>query len=112
MYTMHDAKFMAEILAPGLERLGLYIAVAGGTLTKMGARKDIDLVLYGNRQTERWHWPTAVDDFLFIARRHYRVTDVKKYGFCTKMKLDGIPVDLLVPEFPRDADAEGNPYGS
>lgn len=107
-YTMETAVGIASLLYPYLEEQGLYLAVTGGCLYKAGRRKDVDLILYRNREkapsTEE-----AVDVFLKVVGRVIRVQDVKPYGFVTKMKLFGVPVDLLFPEYGAGTYKEGTP---
>lgn len=109
MYTINEAKAMAVLLENGLSGTGLHIGLAGGTLTKTGERKDIDFLLYQKRKYDS-DPERCVSTFLSVAGGLFEVTDVERHGFVTKMKLNGIPVDLLFPEWPRNLKPDGSEY--
>ena len=72
-----------------LSRIGYYPALTGGLLYKNGLRKDIDIVIYRNRQDH--------DDFE-VQLKNCGLKEIKSYGFVTKCKWNGINVDLFNPE--------------
>lgn len=81
-----------------LSPLGYYPALTGGLLYKEGRRKDIDIVIFRNRQShlffEMRDIERALSDIGF--------TDFIYYGFVTKSRYKGVVVDLMNPEAVND----------
>lgn len=83
-----------------MQGAGIYPALTGGCLYKDGNRKDIDVLLYRNRQQSTFE----IEDLEFLLKRA-GLTDFNHYGFVTKAKWNGITVDLFNPETSRcDSD--------
>lgn len=73
---------------------GIYPALTGGSLYKVGPRKDIDVVLYRNRQKlARFETIDLKEQLAKIG-----VEIIASYGFVTKAKWNGISIDLFNPE--------------
>ena len=96
-YTLADGAALCTLLAEPLRAVGLFVGLTGGCCYKLGARKDIDLVLYRHRQ-QSVPAANAVDTFVVVVSQVANITDVKTFGFVTKMKINGAPVDVLFPE--------------
>lgn len=83
-------KKIYETLSP----LGFYPALTGGTLYKDGLRKDIDIVIFRNRQ--------LIDKFeishIQKPLESIGLYDFNHYGFVTKCKFGSFDIDLFNPE--------------
>ena len=101
--TIKQAVILCESLYEKLSPLGFYPALTGGLLYKGDNRKDIDIVIFRNRQ--------GVDSFeiieLVAALKSCNLTNFKHYGFVTKCEYQGLQVDLFNPE----TKLEDNEYG-
>jgi hypothetical protein len=72
---------------------GCHVALTGGTLYKVGPRKDADILFYRIR-----HLPEVDIDGLFKALKRIGVIKVKSYGWCVKATFEGKPIDCLFPD--------------
>ena len=72
----------------------IYFGITGGLVYKGDGRKDIDLVIYRNRQSIG-HFET--EDYLDIFRS-LDMQLIKSWGFVTKFRWEGIDIDILNPE--------------
>lgn len=83
---------------------GFYVALTGGLLYKDGERKDIDIIIYRNRQQVKFEIKdieSKLDECCLY--------DFEHYGFVTKCKFKGITVDLFNPETDIEF-TDGNSY--
>ena len=87
-------------LYEALEPFGFYPALTGGNLYKTGARKDIDIVIYRNRQKSPVFEMSDLEGLLKKAG----LEDFEFFGFVTKAKYDGVSVDLFNPETTSEDD--------
>lgn len=94
MVNQQKAIELCRVLYSHLENIGVYPALTGGQLYKEGNRKDIDIVLYRNRQANEGFEIKYIEKALSTAG----LTDFKHFGFVTKAKWNGISVDLFNPE--------------
>ena len=80
-----------EMLAP---KFGCHVALTGGTLYKIGERKDVDLLFYRIRQK------SAVDrkGLLAALESHLEIKPVAFKGWVVKARLGGRDLDLFFPE--------------
>lgn len=76
-----------------------YPALTGGTLYKDGARKDIDIVIYRNKDGATFEFDEIEDKL-----KNVGLTDFKHYGYVTKCRYGGLSVDLMNPETDVDID--------
>ena len=82
-----------------LEPKGFYPALTGGLLYKQGNRKDIDIVLYRNRQkVECFETIDLVDELSSLG-----LNVVNSFGFVTKAEYKGFVVDIFNPETDNEA---------
>ena len=77
-----------------LSPLGYYPALTGGTLYKEWDRKDVDIVIYRNRQM---HDKFEMTD-IFPALEEIGFRYLEFFGFVTKSKFGDVVVDLFNPE--------------
>lgn len=101
--TINDGIELCKLIYNELSKFGFYPALTGGLLYKDGGRKDIDIVLYRNRQNLN---PLTPDDFT------YRLSEIgieliASYGFVTKAKWNGFDVDIFNPESQDDNEEYG-----
>ncbi len=85
---------LCKILFEKLSDKGIYPALTGGLLYKSGNRKDIDIVLYRNRQSVEEFETIELKEILSVAG----VEITGFFGFVTKAKWEGVVVDLFNPE--------------
>jgi len=78
----------------------VYPALTGGTLYKDGDRKDIDIVLYFNRDSGPMETEDLKKKLNAVGLRGLQF----KTGFVAKAKYKGYSIDLLNPETDLDAD--------
>lgn len=82
-----------------LEPKGFYPALTGGLLYKDGERKDIDIIIYRNRQkVESFE---TVDIAELLAQVGLNIT--ASFGFVTKADYHGLVVDIFNPETDSEA---------
>lgn len=93
------AEELCKVLYGKLEPIGYYPALTGGLLYKDGNRKDIDIIIYRNRQ--------KVESFetvdLTLVLSEVGVTITASFGFVTKAKWKGLVVDIFNPETNNEA---------
>jgi hypothetical protein len=77
-----------------LEPKGYYPALTGGLLYKEGKRKDIDIIIYRNRQKVSSF--ETVDIAHLLAEVNLNIT--ASFGFVTKAEWFGMIVDIFNPE--------------
>lgn len=92
--THEMAVALCAALYEVLEPEGYYPALTGGLLYKEGNRKDIDIVIYRNRQKIQGF--EVVDIANLLAQVHLNITD--SFGFVTKAEWHGFIVDIFNPE--------------
>ncbi len=92
--TYEMAVALCAALYKVLEPEGYYPALTGGLLYKEGNRKDIDIVIYRNRQKIQGF--EVVDIANLLAKVHLNITD--SFGFVTKAEWHGFIVDIFNPE--------------
>lgn len=92
--TKSMAEELCKVLYEKLEPAGYYPALTGGLLYKDGNRKDIDVIIYRNRQKVKSF--EAVD--LTGVLSEVGVTITGSFGFVTKAEWKGIVVDIFNPE--------------
>lgn len=90
------------------ESKGFYPALTGGCLYKKGNRKDIDIVIYGNRQSDKaLNWVEMQEELSEMG-----VKMVGYYGFVSKAKYtyrhNVYDVDFLYPEWKSVNGLRGN----
>ena len=89
-----EAEKLCRKMYDELSPEGYYPALTGGLLYKDGPRKDIDIVVFRNRQKhlsfEMLDIKNELEDMGFY--------DIIFYGFVTKARYDGLVVDLFNPE--------------
>ena len=97
--TKEMAIELCKLLYQKLEPLGFYPSLTGGLLYKEGNRKDIDILIYRNRQ--------KVESFETIdIESHLNSVGVEitgYFGFVTKAKWKGLVIDLFNPETSEEA---------
>jgi len=106
MATQQDGIRLCESLYSKLSPAGYYPALTGGLLYKEGARKDIDVVIFRNRQDVTDFEMKDIECFLV----EIGMSDFKYYGFVTKAIWNGFTVDLFNPE--TQIESLENMYGS
>lgn len=103
-YTIEDAQRICTKLYEPLRAIGVFIGVTGGSLYKEGPRKDIDLLVYLNTSHADIETTDIEDMPMRIIDVISKAADVNEYtteyfGYVTKTFIDGIPVDILFPEY-------------
>ena len=91
MVKQDEAIELCKIIHRKIENI--YPALTGGLLYKEGNRKDIDIVLYRNRQQEKFEIcdiEKQLEECGLYSFQHF--------GFVTKAKWRGLVVDLFNPE--------------
>ncbi len=72
---------------------GCHVALTGGLLYKVGARKDCDLLFYRIRQVEK------IDmDSLWPTLSSIGIIKNSGFGWCYKATYSGKPIDIFFPE--------------
>lgn len=95
---------------------GCHVALTGGCLYKEGPRKDVDIVLYRDREKDKIDF-----DGLFKALESIGITQGKDHNFCKKaiycFEGEEYDIDFLCPEdrngnYVEDVkkDKEENPF--
>lgn len=92
--THQDGIELCKILYDKLSPIGFYPALTGGLIYKDGPRKDIDIVIFRNRQ-EHDGFETAQ---LFDELASVGVDIIDTFGFVTKAEWKGFTIDLFNPE--------------
>tara|TARA_R110002126_G_scaffold92186_2_gene218951 strand:- start:11098 stop:11484 length:387 start_codon:yes stop_codon:yes gene_type:complete len=70
-----------------------FVALTGGLIFQQGERKDIDIIIYRNRETDKFEM-LDIQDILI----EFGFIDIRFYGFVTKCKWQGYDVDIMHPE--------------
>lgn len=94
MISLDRAVEICKTLEEVVPQFGCHVALTGGCLYKDGYRKDLDIVLYRIRQSEKIDtqglWPALESRGLKL---------IKDHGWCAKCELfDGTNVDIFFPE--------------
>ena len=92
--SQQDGIELCKILYDKLSPLGFYPALTGGLIYKDGSRKDIDIVIFRNRQKHE----TFETAQLFSELADVGVMITNTFGFVTKAEWNGFVVDLFNPE--------------
>ena len=92
--TVTMASALCAALYKVLEPQGYYPALTGGLLYKEGSRKDIDIIIYRNRQKVQSF--ETVDIASLLAEVNLNIT--ASFGFVTKAEWHGFVVDIFNPE--------------
>lgn len=100
--TNSDGLELCKILYTELSSEGFYPALTGGLLYKSGERKDIDIVIFRNRQLHASFEMKEIEHLLMKVG----LSDFTYYGFVTKAKWKGFTVDLFNPETQLEFDGE------
>ena len=98
MNNLNDAVKLCKALYVELSP-HYYPALTGGSLYKNGDRKDIDIIIYRNRETlpfEIYEIQNNLEDAGLYNFIHH--------GFVTKCEFDGLSVDLMNPETTSGTD--------
>ena len=102
MNSLDNAVKICRVLHEALN--GEYFpALTGGCLYKDGERKDVDIVIYRNRECSHFEI-SDIEDILAIVG----FTDFVHHGFVTKCKFGMTDVDLFNPESSSDDNYESD----
>ncbi|AUR98070.1 hypothetical protein NVP1246O_63 [Vibrio phage 1.246.O._10N.261.54.E10] len=93
MTTQSDGITLCKIIHGKMSGAGFYPALTGGLLYKEGSRKDVDIVIYRNRQQEKFELE-AIEKQL----EECGLYEFQHFGFVSKAKWRGVTVDLFNPE--------------
>lgn len=88
---------LAKTIEPHLAPQGIHVALTGGVLYKEGQRKDIDLLLYVERDRAVPRNMYTVVEGLCKALPGMQITGY--YGFVIKAKYEDTAIDFLYPEY-------------
>lgn len=100
--TRDVAEELCRNIYENLKDLGFYPALTGGLLYKGEARKDIDIVIFRNRQKIQNFEMKEIEMQLRVCG----LSEFKYYGFVTKCRYKGVSVDLFNPETSIDLGDE------
>jgi len=89
-----------EAIAPNF---GAHVALTGGTLYKIGPRKDVDILIYRIRHVEN----IDVDGFM-LAASEIGIEPGRDFGWCYRATYRGKPIDFFFPE--RDGGQQYPPH--
>jgi hypothetical protein len=89
---------LVESVAPAH---GFHVALTGGLLYKDGYRKDADIVLYRIRQRPEDEFEANLRALLDELVWHGVLCTPGRLAFVVKASWHGMPIDILIPEFPR-----------
>lgn len=84
---------LCKIIYEKLSVKGYFPALTGGLIYKEGNRKDIDIVIYRNREM-----PSFEISDIHGLLVDCGLKDLKHFGFVTKADWNGVVVDLFNPE--------------
>ena len=101
--TTQDGVELCKLIYTELSTFGFYPALTGGLLYKNGKRKDIDIVLYRNRQD----LSSFTADYFEYKLSQIGIEVLASYGFVTKAKWKGFSVDIFNPESTNDESEYG-----
>jgi len=102
--TKQEAMDLCKKIYDSMSGIGFYPALTGGLLYKDGDRKDIDIVIYRNRQNVQKFELKDLEEPL----SKLGLIDFNHYGFVSKCKWNGITVDLFNPESENLSEDEYN----
>lgn len=97
MVSIEKGIELCRVIYNKLSPHGFYPSLTGGLLYKDGQRKDIDIVIYRNRQQAPYEME-GIEELLSKCG----LSDFNYYGFVTKAKWQGFTVDLFNPESEGD----------
>ena len=92
-----DLIYLIQRIEGAAPLAGCHVALTGGVLYKVGPRKDLDLLFYRIRQSEKIDY-----ELLFMMLEKIGITVSAHYGWCHKAAYQGKPIDIF---FPEDKDA-------
>lgn len=98
MTNLETALELCTLLEAHLAPQELHVGLTGGTLYKDGERKDIDLLVY----TERQIYAQPENLFMILlecANAIDHLTFDTFHGFVSKMIYKGVDIDVLYPEY-------------
>ncbi|AUR81387.1 hypothetical protein NVP1072O_41 [Vibrio phage 1.072.O._10N.286.48.A12] len=105
LVSRDEAIELCELLYVEMSSHGFYPALTGGLLYKPGRRKDIDIVIFRNRQSVSHFEMEELTPLL----EKCGVKIINTYGFVTKAEWKGYTVDLFNPETEINLDNEEYP---
>jgi hypothetical protein len=105
-WTQQQAVAMCRVIEDIAPEFGAHIALTGGTLYKVGSRKDCDILFYRIRQAARIDMRG-----LWTALERVGFEVVSGRGWCFKATYEGRRVDCFFPEAERDEDGNEIEYG-
>ena len=92
-WTQQQAINLCRLVEAICPKYGCHVALTGGTLYKIGERKDADILFYRIRQVNE------IDvDGLMEAMREIGVTPGEDFGWCYKATYEGRSIDFFFPE--------------
>lgn len=94
MIDFMEAVILCKRIYEVLEPVGYYPALTGGCLYKRGLRKDVDIVIYRNRQRRE---KVDMREVMYCLNTIGIYFD-KGFGFVTKAHYNEIQIDFLNPE--------------
>lgn len=93
MWTQAQAIELCQKIERVCPKYGCHVALTGGTLYKLGERKDADILFYRIRQVDE------IDvDGLMEALRNLGVEPGEDYGWDYKATYEGRAIDFFFPE--------------
>lgn len=101
LWTQADAIELCVQLEAIAPKFGCHVGLTGGTLYKVGERKDCDVLLYRIRQQ-----PMDLPG-LWTALCAAGITVQHDFGFCVKAKYGERRIDFLIPETTEGGDYQG-----
>jgi hypothetical protein len=92
-WTQEQAIELAKVVESVAPKHGAHVALTGGCLYGVGARKDCDLLFYRIRQVEQ------IDmEALWESLKAVGLVKESGFGWCHKATFMGKPVDCFFPE--------------
>ena len=105
-WTLDEAQKLCILVENAVRPANAHVALTGGVLYKDGARKDLDLLFYGVRQTY------GVDPAILLPALEKLGFEIgEQYGWVTKAYYQSKPVDLFFPELYPPSPEQTNHYG-
>ena len=98
MTNLEIALELCTLLEARLAPQELHVGLTGGTLYKEGNRKDIDLLVYAERQI-KYVPENLFMELLDCANAIPHLTFDTFHGFVSKMCYKGTDIDVLYPEY-------------
>lgn len=103
LWTQSAAIEMCIVVEAICPEYGAHVALTGGTLYKLGERKDCDIAFYRIRQT-----PKIDRDGLIKALATIGFYDFRTFGWMSKSRYKGASVDIFFPEHIDVAGEDGS----